>query len=127
MSSLARIAASAHRRPDALGSPRRSGLTHTLWQKLALWLSNHSGHRDSRLPKALKCLWTGRDVFNIKEDARILQRVEEIVRSGKVPIAAWNIARSELWNALTDKEQAAFDETAEQWIDDGPDPELRAL
>ncbi|RDX41199.1 hypothetical protein OH76DRAFT_1489691 [Lentinus brumalis] len=95
--------------------------------KLALWLSNHAGSRETRLPKSLKCLWTGREVFNIKEDARIAQRKEEVVDGGKVPIAAWNIARSELWNALTEDEQAAFEETADQWMENGPDPELRAL
>ncbi len=66
-------------------------------------------------------------MFNIKEDARIAQRKEEVVDGGKVPIAAWNIARSELWNALTEDEQAGFEETADQWMENGPDPELRAL
>ncbi len=101
-------------------------LTHTL-QKLTLWLSNHSGNKDSRLPKALKCLWTGRDVFNLEEDQAILLRKAELIEAGKVPIAALNIARSELWNELGDDEQTAYDEKAEQWIENGPDPKLRAL
>ncbi|KAI0693051.1 hypothetical protein C8T65DRAFT_699347 [Cerioporus squamosus] len=95
--------------------------------KLGTWMSNHTATRDSRLPKALKMVWTGREVFNLEEDGPVAERIKELCKAGKVKIAVLNIARSELWNALTPEEQAQFEEKADEWTEDGPDPELRAL
>ncbi len=49
------------------------------------------------------------------------------MRTGKIPIAAMNVARSELWHALTEDEQTEYEEKADKWTEEGPDPELRAL
>ena len=98
----------------------------SLDQKITYWLSNHSSARDSRLPKALKTVWTGREVLNMEEDKAITARAAEICEeTGKVPIAALNIARSETWNALSEEEQITYEDKAEQWTIEGPDPELR--
>ena len=72
-------------------------------------------------------MWTGREVFNLLEDAAIEERAAEIQRTtGRIYIAALNSARSELWKALSNEDRDKWEEKADQWTLEGPDPDLRA-
>ncbi len=98
-------------------------------QKITHWFSNNAPTKDSRLPRALRTVWTAREVFNIRRQEAVAERQKEILESGEktASIAALNAARAELWAALSDEEKMEFERDADEWSFDGPDPNLRTM
>lgn len=43
---------------------------------------------------------------------------------GKASIAAYNLARHEMWNNLSAAVKEGYENTAEEWTHDGPDEEI---
>ncbi|KAI0682578.1 hypothetical protein C8Q76DRAFT_698321 [Earliella scabrosa] len=94
--------------------------------KVASWMSNHVTNRNNRLPRVLKTLWTGREVYCIKHVDDVVAETERMVAAGVHHIAAVNKARASLWNDLSDDEKHEWETMAEQWNIEGPDEEVRA-
>lgn len=95
-------------------------------QKISTWISNHVTTKStSRVPTLSKTTWSGHEVFYIQDEARISERIEKLKQEGYVHIAAINKARGALWDGLEDEERQAYEDTAESWTLEGPDPEVR--
>ncbi|KAI1789743.1 hypothetical protein LXA43DRAFT_1095995 [Ganoderma leucocontextum] len=93
--------------------------------KISNWISNHVTSRANHVPKLLKMTWSGRDVFNEEESARIQTQIDKLKGQGFHHIAAVNKARAELWDELSSEKQQEYEDTAEQWTMEGPAPIMR--
>lgn len=105
-------------------------------QKITSFISTSGTSNETRLPKSVKTTWSGYDVFCHLEDPQCIERRDELLREDRhkprkrgqklAPIAAINIARSELWGELSDDEQQKFQTIADAWSEEGPDEKDRA-
>ena len=97
-------------------------------QKINIWLTNHVGSSDNRLPKSLRTEWTGREVYYTQEAEKIQEDVEKLMEvDGTIRhLTALNKARTRGWVDLGPNKQDEYNERAEIWTTQGPDASLHA-
>ena len=97
-------------------------------QKINIWLTNHVGSSDNRLPKSLRTEWTGREVYYTQEAETIQEDVEKLMEvDGTIRhLTALNKARTRGWADLGPDKQDEYNERAEIWTTQGPDASLHA-
>lgn len=101
-------------------------MTIALYKRIATWISNNTEAADPRLPASTRAKWTARLVFNDadeNQDAITTLQHKIMRKEGKPPLAALNMARSQLFKKLTREEKAVYADQAQVWTDAGPPPE----